>query len=167
MQETWVGFLIQEDPTCLGATKLVGHNYWACALEPRSCNYWAHSQQLLKPKCPGVLAWQQEKPLQWEAGAAMKTRHSQNLKNKIKIQHGQINKYSTLSDTMDCSLPDSSIYGIFLARVLEWVAISFSRSSQPRDWTRVSRFVGRCFTVWANRKIQINITKNLNRKREM
>ena len=39
---------------------------------------------------------------------------------------------------MDCSLPDSSVYGIFQARVLEWVAISFSRgSSQPRDLTQV------------------------------
>ena len=39
-----------------------------------------------------------------------------------------------LSDPMDCSLPGSSVYGIFQARILEWVAISFSRrSSQPRD----------------------------------
>ena len=56
----------------------------------------------------------------------------------------------TLSDPMDCSLPGSSIHGIFQARILEWVAISFSRrSSQPRDWTQVSHIVGRCFTVWA------------------
>ena len=40
---------------------------------------------------------------------------------------------------MDCSLPGSSIHGIFQARVLEWVAITFSReSSQPRDRTWVS-----------------------------
>ena len=40
---------------------------------------------------------------------------------------------------MDCSLPGSSVHGIFQARVLELVAISFSRgSSQPRDRTRVS-----------------------------
>ena len=51
---------------------------------------------------------------------------------------------------MDCSLPGSSINGIFQARVLEWVAISFSRgSSWPRDRTLVSRIVGRRFTVWA------------------
>ena len=42
----------------------------------------------------------------------------------------------TLSNPMDCSLPGSSVHGIFQARVLEWVAISFSRgSSWPRDWT--------------------------------
>ena len=39
----------------------------------------------------------------------------------------------TLCDHMDCSLPGSSIHGIFQARVLEWIAISFSSgSSQPR-----------------------------------
>ena len=45
---------------------------------------------------------------------------------------------------MDCSPPSSSIHGIFQARVLEWVAISFSRvSSRPRDQTRVSCIAGR------------------------
>ena len=45
----------------------------------------------------------------------------------------------TLCDPMDCSLPGSSVHRIFQARVLEWVAISFSRgSSQPRDQSRVS-----------------------------
>ena len=59
----------------------------------------------------------------------------------------------TLCDPMDCSLPGSSVHGIFQARVLEWVAISFSReSSQPRDWTRVSHIAGRRFIVWATRE---------------
>ena len=54
---------------------------------------------------------------------------------------------------MDCSLPGSSVHEIFQARVLEWVAISFSRgSSQPRDPTWISHTVGRRFTVWATRK---------------
>ena len=53
----------------------------------------------------------------------------------------------TLCDPMDCGLPGSSIHGIFQERVLEWVAISFSRrSSRPRDRTQVSRTVGRRFT---------------------
>ena len=56
--------------------------------------------------------------------------------------------YPTLYDPMDCSLPSSSVHGIFQARVLEWVAISFSRiSSQIRDRIRVSRIAGRRFTV--------------------
>ena len=45
------------------------HNYWACALEPRSHNYWPYMPQLLKPAQPRACAWQQEKPLQWEACA--------------------------------------------------------------------------------------------------
>ena len=60
----------------------------------------------------------------------------------------------TLCDPMDCSLPDSSVHGIFQAIVLEWIAISFSRgSSRPRYWTRVFCIVDRRFTVWATREV--------------
>ena len=45
----------------------------------------------------------------------------------------------TLCDPMDCSLPGSSVHGISKARILEWVAIFYSKgSSQPRDQTHVS-----------------------------
>ena len=55
----------------------------------------------------------------------------------------------TLCDPMDYSPPGSSVHGIFQARILEWVAISFSReSSRPRDWTQVSCTAGRLFTIW-------------------
>ena len=61
----------------------------------------------------------------------------------------------TLCDPMDCSLPGSSVHGILQARILEWVAISFSRgSSRPRDWTRVSRIAVRHFNLWATREAQ-------------
>ena len=60
---------------------------------------------------------------------------------------------SDLFDPIDCSLPGSSVHGILQARILEWVAISFSRgSSQPRDQIQVSLIVGRFFTIWATRK---------------
>ena len=49
MQGTWVRSLVQEDPTCCGATKPIHHNFWACALEPTSHNYWVCAPQLLKP----------------------------------------------------------------------------------------------------------------------
>ena len=50
----------------------------------------------------------------------------------------------TLSDPMDCSLPGSSVHGILQARILEWVAISFSKGSlQPKDWTWVPCIAGR------------------------
>ena len=62
----------------------------------------------------------------------------------------------TLCEPMDWSPSDSSDYGIFQARVLEGVAISFSRgSSQPRDWTQVSCIVGRLFTLWATREARM------------
>ena len=48
-----------------------------------------------------------------------------------------------LCNPMDCSLLGSSVHGILQARILEWVAIPFSRgSSQPRNQTQVSRIVG-------------------------
>ena len=62
----------------------------------------------------------------------------------------------TFCNSMECGLPRSSVHGIFQARILEWVAISFSRgSSQPRDRTQVSHIGGRRFTVWATREAQV------------
>ena len=63
-------------------------------------------------------------------------------------ESGVAQSCQTLGDPMDCSLPGSSLHGILQARVLEWVAISFSRgSSQPRDRTQVSRIPGRRFNL--------------------
>ena len=59
----------------------------------------------------------------------------------------------TLCNPMDCSLIGSSVHGVFKVKILEWVAISFSRrSSQSRDQTQVSRIVGRHFTICATRE---------------
>ena len=55
----------------------------------------------------------------------------------------------TLCDSMDCSLLGSSVHRIVQARILEWVAIPFSRGcSQPRDQTWVSCIAGIFFTVY-------------------
>ena len=63
---------------------------------------------------------------------------------------------------MDCSLPDSSVHGILQARILEWVAIAFSKgSSQPRDRTEVSLIVGRFFTSRATREAFSNERKKV------
>ena len=54
----------------------------------------------------------------------------------------------TICDPMDCSPPGSSLCGILQVRILEWVAIPFSRgSSQPRDQTSVSCIAGGFFTI--------------------
>ena len=55
---------------------------------------------------------------------------------------------------MDCSLPASSGHGILQGRILEWVAIPFSRgSSWSRDQTQISCIVGRFFTIWTTREV--------------
>ena len=46
---------------------------------------------------------------------------------KVKSESEVAQSCLTLSDPMDCSLPSSSIHGIFQARVLEWGAIAFSK----------------------------------------
>ena len=59
----------------------------------------------------------------------------------------------TLCTPMDCSLSGSSVHGILQARILEWVAIPFTRvSSQPKDQTWVSYITGGFFTISAIRK---------------
>ena len=66
----------------------------------------------------------------------------------------------TLCNPMDCSPPSSSVLGIFQARGLEWIAISFFRgSSWSRDRTRISCIAGRHFTVWATGKAPVLILK--------
>ena len=57
-------------------------------------------------------------------------------------------------DPIDCNLQGFSVHGIFQARILEWVAVSFSKGSyQPRDQTQVSGITGRFYTIWAIREV--------------
>ena len=46
---------------------------------------------------------------------------------KVKSENEVSQSCPTLSDPMDCSLPGSSVHGIFQARVVEWGAIAFSK----------------------------------------
>ena len=71
---------------------------------------------------PGIL---QARTLEWVAisfSNAWKWKVKVKVKVKVKMK-----SYPTLSDPMDCSLPGSSIHGIFQARILEWGAIAFSK----------------------------------------
>ena len=64
----------------------------------------------------------------------------------------------TLCDPMGCSPPGSSVHGILQTRILEWVAIPFSRgSSQTRDRIQVPCITGRFFTIWIMREAPIFI----------
>ena len=59
----------------------------------------------------------------------------------------------TLCEPADYSPPSSSVHGILEARILEWVAVSFSRGSfQPRDRTYISGIASTLFTIWATRE---------------
>ena len=54
---------------------------------------------------------------------------------------------------------DSSVHGILQAKIMEWVAILFSRgSSQPRDQTQVSCISGRFFSIWVIRENYLGIS---------
>ena len=69
---------------------------------------------------------------------------------KVKSESEVAQSCPTLCDPMDSSPPGSSVHGILQARILEWIANSFSRgSSQLRDRALVSCIAGRFFTVWA------------------
>jgi len=81
------------------------------------------------------------------AAAAARAKHFLNtLKSEVKVKLDQ--SFMTL-----CNLMDYVVHGILQARILEWVAFSFSRgSSQPTDQTQVSHIAGRFFTSWATRE---------------
>ena len=62
-------------------------------------------------------------------------------------------KWKSLSHVWLCDPTDYTVHGILQARILEWIAFSFSRgSSQLRDQTQVSHTAGRFFTSWATRE---------------
>ena len=83
------------------------------------------------------------------------------FKNKFFLKEDFSNHYfvlfaqsrQILCNPVECSLPGSSVHGIFQERILEWVHVSFSRgSSQPRDWKQVFCITSWFFTIWANRE---------------
>ena len=137
-------------------TILIGFPGGASGKEP-TCQGRRHKRCRLDPwvgKIPWIREWQPttaflpENPMAKEPGR---------LYPWSEVNWSEVaQSCPTLCDPMDCSLSGSSVHGIFQARVLEWVAISFSRgSSQPRDRTWVSHIAGRCFTVWATREARL------------
>ena len=64
---------------------------------------------------------------------------------------------------MDCSPPGSCVHGILQARILKWVAISFSRgSARPRDQTWVTCITSKFFTIWATTESLYGVRKTKN-----
>ena len=60
---------------------------------------------------------------------------------KVKSESEVTQSCPTLSDPMDCSLPGSSVHGIFQAKVLEWGAIAFSRLLCAKLCSRYFKYV--------------------------
>ena len=90
-----------------------------------------------------------------------------NIVNQLYFNKVKVKSFSRvrLCDPVDCSPPGSSIHGILQARILEWVAIFFSRgSSRPRDQTQVSRIAGRHFNLWATIKSWLKKKYNIPKK---
>ena len=69
---------------------------------------------------------------------------------QVKSESGVAQSCPTLSDPMDCSLPGSSIHGIFQARVLEWGAITFSKKQESSRKISSSALLStpKPLTVW-------------------
>ena len=93
-----------------------------------------------QPKCPSIDEW-------------IKKMWYIHIREKKKMEVLVTQLCLTFCDPKDYNLPGSSVHGILQARILEWVAITFSRgSSQPRHRTQVSHIAGRFFTIWATRE---------------
>ena len=90
----------------------------------------------------------------WLTGKDPDAGKDQRQEKKVRETESEVDQFCpTLCDPVDCSPPGSSIHGILQARILEWVAISFSRGcSRPRDRTQVSCIAGRRFNLWATRE---------------
>ena len=82
------------------------------------------------PAPPGVLGSEGD----WGSGTCF---WSQNCKSSPSVCVLVAQSCPTFCNPLDCSPPGSSVHGIHQARILEWIAIPFSRgSSRPRDWTQ-------------------------------
>ena len=89
---------------------------------------------------PGIL---QARTLEW---VAISFSNAWKWKVKVKSESEVAQSCPTISDPMDCSLPGSSVHGIFQARVLEWGAIAFSL----------------CMTRWKKKQTSLQLTESLS-----
>ena len=88
----------------------------------------------------------------WQSSHYNKEKQKQHKCLIIDVKWSEVKSLShvRLCDPVDCSQPGSSVHGILQARILERVAISFSRgSSRSWDQTQVSHIAGRRFNLWA------------------
>ena len=126
-----------------------------CTLGPRpsSTLCWSSEQMAEESEYSEQTGYETNVPLQLKAAAMLSCSYC--MSDCVCAQSCQ-----TLCNSMGCSPPGSSVHGILQARILEWVAISFSRgSSWPRDGTGSPGLEGGFFTVWATREALLHIHK--------
>ena len=126
----------------------VGHDWsdLACSHETQGLRAWLERCQLRGLR-KGMVSWEDKG---WILGRRNNWSESNVLVgvNQVKKEVLVSQLCPILCDPMDYSLPGSSVHGILQARLLEWVAISFSRrSSWPRNRTWIVRIAGRFLTV--------------------
>ena len=154
MQETWV-WKWQPTPVFMpgkshGPRSLVGYSSWG----------WKESDTTERLTSLHTKSWEKKRSQsQWAKGRIIQLNAEfQKIarREKKKWSESEVTQSClTLCNPIGCSPPGSSVHGILQARVLEWVAIPFSRgSSWPRDWTQVSCIAGKFFTVWAIKEAQ-------------
>ena len=116
-----------------GGSELQEALFTSSSSEHALCRGFDHLLSGIRPRDPAALSCNQG-----ESGPGL----------KVKSEREVAQACPTLCYPVDRSLPGSSIHGILQARVLEWVAIFFSRrSSQPRDRTPVSHIPGRRYNL--------------------
>ena len=104
-----------------------------------SDSLWPHRLQHTRPPCPSLSpeVCQSSCPLyQWCHPAIS----SSDAFWWVAAAAKSLQSCPTLSDPMDCSLPGSSVYGIFQARVLEWGAIAFSGSRGEQNQIKCCQY---------------------------
>ena len=147
MQGIWVRSLVQEDSICWGATKPTDHNCWAQKLqllkpmhrEPALPNPRSHgnasqleSDLLLAATRESLSTAMKKDPVRPKINNFFKKKYKQG--SSLSLSRRKMNQNLHCISFIGCS-----VHGTYQARILEWIAISFSRgSSQPRDRTCVS-----------------------------
>ena len=126
---------------------VIGPPSWSSGF-PNKITHYSLPQQLVSL---GLLACHGMSSMRLDSVTCWPQNYVSSLERVMSLSHVQ------LCNPMDCSLSGSSVHGIFQARILEWIAISFTRgSSWPRNRTQVSSIVGRCFTVWDTSEALLN-----------
>ena len=118
MQGTGVRALVQEDPTCCGATKPVRHNYWACALEPVLRSKRSHHNKGQPPLAPT-----RESPR-----GAMKTQHSQSKTKKKNDSRGGVTTFLKLEKRWKLILEPQMLCFLHIHLQPVFATICFSQS---------------------------------------